>query len=133
MEDPIDVGNDGENEEYEVQSVEVLSSRLFKKLTRLPFVKGLAEHIKDLKECPPGREVYAKEMPYPQKILEQRFSRLELEGHRVEVMEYETKENVKILVDALSDFYPNFRINYRTKSQLGKMPIIHSLFTSPEN
>ena len=55
-------------------------------------------------------------MPYPQKIEELIFSRLELEGQRVEVMGYATKDHVQILLDALNDFVLDFIINYRTKS-----------------
>ena len=40
--------------------------------------KGLAEHIHNLRERPPGREDYAKVISYPQKIVEHIFSRLEL-------------------------------------------------------
>ena len=97
MEEPIDVGNNWEDEEDEED--EVKSVELFKKLTQVPLGKGLAENIQDLKERPSGREAYAKAMSYPQKIVEQIFSRLELEGRRVEVMEYATKENFHIFLD----------------------------------
>ena len=63
-------------------------------------------------------------MSHHQKIVEQRFSCLELEGRRVEVMEYSTKDHVYILLDALREFDPDFKVNYRTKLQLRKMTII---------
>ena len=72
-------------------------------------------------------------MSYPQKIVEHIFSFPELEGLRVEVMEYATKYHVQILLDALSDCDLDFRVNYRKKYQLCKMPIIHSFITSPEH
>ena len=65
--------------------------------------------------------------------MEQRFSHIEIEGRHVEVMEYSTKEHVQIFMDSLSDFDPYFSVNYRKKSQLRKMPIIHSFLTSPEH
>ena len=133
MEDPIEVDDDGDGEEYEVQSVEVLSGILLKNLTRVPLGKGLADHIQDLKERPSGWEVYAKEMSYPQKIVEHILSRLELEGSRVEVMEYATKENVQILLDSLSEFDLDLSVNYHTKYQLQKMPIIYAFLTSLEH
>ena len=48
------------------------------------------------------------------------------------MMEYATKDHVKILLDALSDFDLDFHINCGTKFQLRKMPIIHSFLTFPE-
>ena len=53
-EEPIEVDDDGDDEAYEVKSVEVLYGKLLKKLTQLPLGKGLAEKIKDLKENPSG-------------------------------------------------------------------------------
>ena len=41
MEEIIEVDNDIYDEEDEVQSVEVLSGRLWKKLTQVPLGKGL--------------------------------------------------------------------------------------------
>ena len=58
--------------------MEVLSVILLKKSLRVPLVKGLADHIQYLKERPSGMEAYAKSMSDPQKIVEQRFSPLEL-------------------------------------------------------
>ena len=111
--------------------MEVLSGRLLKKLTRVTLGKGLAEHIQYFEECPSGRELYAKAISYPKKIVEHRFIRLELERRRVEVMEYATKEHVHIFLDSLSDFDPDFSIDYRTKSQLRNIPTIHSFLTFP--
>ena len=65
--------------------------------------------------------------------MEQRSIRLEIEVRRVEMMEYATKDHAQILLDALSDFYLDFSVNYRTKSQLRKMTVIHSFLNSPEH
>ena len=95
--------------------------------------KGLLEYIQDLDERPSGQEGYAKAILYPQKLVDQRFIYLELEGRRVDVTEYATKEHVQILLDSLSDFDTDFGVNYRTQDQIRKMPIIHSFLTSPEH
>ena len=50
----------------------------------------------------------------------------------MEVMEYAKKDHVQILLDALSDFDPEFSVNYCTKPQLRNMPIIHLFLTSTE-
>ena len=72
-------------------------------------------------------------MSYPNKILEQRFIRLEIEGRCVEVMEYATKDHVQIFLDELSNFDPDFSINYHTKPQIRNMPITNSFLTSTEH
>ena len=61
---------------------------------RVALGKGLADHIQNLKDHPSRWEANSKEISYPQKIVDQKFSRLELEGPRVEVMEYATKGHV---------------------------------------
>ena len=72
-------------------------------------------------------------MSYPQKIVKQVFSRLELEVRHVEVMEYATKDHVHILIYELSNFDTDFRVNYRTKYQPRKIPIFHLFLTSLEH
>ena len=131
MEYPIELDDDGYDEEDEVQSLEVLFGRQLKKLTQVPLGKVLAEHIRYFKECQLCWEAYSKSMPYFQKIVDQILSHLELEGRCVELMGYATKDNVQIFLDILSGFNPDFSVNYRTKSQLHKMPIIRSLLTFP--
>ena len=52
MEDPIEVDDDIYDEEDEVQSVDILSGILLKKLTRVPLGKVLEEHIEYFKKRP---------------------------------------------------------------------------------
>ena len=48
-------------------------------------------------------------------------------------MPYATKDDVQVIVDALTVFNPNFDVKYCTKSQLSKMPTIQRFLTCPEH
>lgn len=112
---------------------QALSGGLLKKLTRVPFGKTLPQHLAELKAQRPAREEYANSMDYPIDIIKQRFGRLDLDGRPVEVMKYAEERDVQILIDALTDFDPDYSVDHRSKTQLKKMPIIARFLSCPNH
>eukprot|EP00957_Ditylum_brightwellii_P184965 14086419-Ditylum_brightwellii.AAC.1 len=66
-------------------------------------------------------------------MLENRFSKLNLEGHPVELMPCPTKAESAIIVDRLKEFDPGYNESYTNKSQLKKMPLIADFFGSSDH
>ena len=65
--------------------------------------------------------------------MEDRFSKLELEGRPVQVLPYASAADCNIITDALNKFDPDYSIDYRSKSLLKKMPIIASFINCPKH
>ena len=80
-----------------------------------------------------AHDAYISAMMYPQRLDEERFRNLTLDGRPVVVQNYATEEDVDLLREALSKFCPNFSEDYRSKSQLSKMPEIKRLLESPDH
>ena len=95
-----------------------------KKLLIIPDGTSLQDHIASLESRPSAYDAYNSAMMYPQRIVEERFRNLTLDGRPVVVQNYATEEDVDLLREALSIFCSNFSEDYRSKSQLSKMPEI---------
>ena len=104
-----------------------------KKLLIIPGGTSLQDHIASLESRPFAHDAYISEMMYSQRIVEERFRNLILDGRLVVVKNYATEEDVDLLREALSKFFPNFSEDYRSKSQLSKMPEIKRLLESPDH
>ena len=104
-----------------------------KKLLIIPDGTSLQDHIASLESRPSAHDAYNSAMMYPQRIVEEIFRNLTLDGRPVVVQNYATEEDVDLLREALSKFCPNFSEDYRSKSQLSKMPEIKRLLESPDH
>ena len=89
--------------------------------------------MKDLLNRPSSRDAYNSAMDYPKKMIEKRFSELTLDNRPVVVHDYASKNDVDRIHDALTTFDPDFRVKYRSKSQLKKMPWIQKLLESSDH
>ena len=74
---------------------------------------------------------FTSAMQYPIKLLEDRYSKLDLEGRPVTVLPYANEEDCKIIMDALKNFDPDYSDEYRSKSQLKNMPVISKFINCP--
>ena len=72
-----------------------------KKLTTIPVGRTLGQPLDELKERPSARDSFVLAMRYPAKKLEDRFSKLDLEGRPVQVIPFMTEEDCGIITDAL--------------------------------
>ena len=93
-------------------------------LTRIPVGTTLESHLQHLKERPTAREAFASAMKYPIKQLEDRYSKLTLDGRPVQVLKYATEEDCNILTDAVKKFEPAWDPKFRSMSQLNQMPLL---------
>ena len=104
------------------KTVIVTTNKFVKKLTTIPVGRILGQHLDELKERPYARDSFVSAMRYPAKRLEDRFSKLDLEGRPVQVIPFATEEDCGIITDSLKQFDPCYDPQYRAKSQLKKMP-----------
>ena len=104
-----------------------------KKLMNIPSGSTITKHLDELKTRQTGHDEYASSMKYPKEIVEKRFGRLELEGRPAEVTEYASKEDMKILLDALSKFDPSYDFSITSRVNLRKMPFIERLLSCPNH
>jgi hypothetical protein len=72
-------------------------------------------------------------MAFPKGQIEARCRKLTLDGRPVEVMEYPTKEDCTIILDALKKFDPDFDENYTSMSHLKRMPQIAQFLSCPQH
>ena len=107
------------------------SSRKFvEKLMAVPAGTSLQSHYESLKEQRSAHESFSSAMRHPMNILEDRFSKLQLDGRPIQVLPYATPEDCKIITDGLKKFDPDYSSEYTSKSQLKKMPLIAEFFAN---
>ena len=71
------------------------------KLTTVPPRKTLESHLNYISERRTAYNSFTSAMQYPIKLLEDRYSKLDLEGRPVTVLPYANEEDCKIITDAL--------------------------------
>ena len=109
------------------------SKKFVNTLTTIPLCTTLESHLYKLKERRSAHDSFTAAINYPIKIMEDRFSKLELEGRPVQVLPYASAADCNIITDALNKFDPDYSIDYRSKSLLKKMPIIASFINCPKH
>lgn len=67
--------------------------------------------------------LFSSEMAYPMGTMEDRFSKLELEGKNMETLTYATQEDCNVVTTVLANVGPNYNESYRLKSQLKNVPL----------
>ena len=100
-------------------------------LKRVPPHTTIEAHLSDLKDRPSAEASFMSAMTYPKRQVEDRLRNLTLDGRPVEVMEYPTKEQCAPITDALKAFDPDFDENYKSWSQMNKMPLLQEVFACP--
>ena len=91
------------------------------------------QYITELKSRNTAHEEYRLAIEDPLKTVEDRFKRLKLDARPVEVSDYARKEDVQILVDALTAFDLGYDLSIRSKTQLSKVPHIKAFLESPDH
>ena len=132
----VEIDDDGDNEDVATTDrppQEILSGKLMKQLLRVPPGMTPDQHLAELKSRNTAHQEYRQATKHPQKIVEERFKRLELDGRPVVVSEYDGPDDVQILVDALSAYDPGYNASIRSKTQLGKVPHIKAFLESSDH
>ena len=120
--DDEDVNGENMNNDDEVQVIS--SGRFYTKLCAAPVGTTLMERFTNLKNRVSANEAFKSAMEHPKKMIENRFRQLELEGRKVEVLNYASKNDVALFEEKLKSFDKNYDKSVRSKSQLQKMKLI---------
>ena len=92
-------------------------------LTTVPPGMGTKEWLHVLMERPTGREAFLSAIDHPkQQVLSRyEYEKLELDGRKVETMDYADDKQRAIITNALKQFDSDYNPSYSSKSQLNKM------------
>ena len=72
------------------------------------------EHrINELKSRNTARASFDADMEYPMDLVKTRFASMNLDGQPVEVIPYPRDDSLKVLIDILLDFDPDFYSNIK--------------------
>ena len=99
----------------------------------MPAGVNIEAHISNLKDRESAKNAFTSAMAFPKKQIESRCKNLSLDGRRVEMMEYATKEESTFILDALKEFDPDYDPSLTSMSQLKKMPVLHQFLTCPDH
>lgn len=121
------------NEVVHTSTTNAVNGKFVKTLIVIPQGKTVSEHLFDLKNQKSAHDSFTSAMELPKKIVEKRFSALELDTRKVEVLPYAKNDDVNKLTTALKSFDKDFHISYTKKSDLSKMSKIESILNCPKH
>ena len=104
-----------------ISSLNDAAKNFVSKLILIPEGSSLEDHIHLLETRPSATEAVAAAMEHPLEQCRQRIRNLDLEGKPVKVLQFATKEDCKIITDALKKIEPAYNPNYRPQ-QAGGLP-----------
>ena len=87
--------------------------KYFRKLVSVCRGKNLEHRINELKSRNTARASFDADMDYPMDLVKTRFESLNLDGQPVEVIPYPRDDSLKVLIDILLDFDPDFYSNIK--------------------
>ena len=103
------------------------------KLLIIPDGLSLYDYVNLPKTRPSATESFSLAMEYPMEMARQRCRNLELDGKKMKVIPFVEEKYCRIIIDALKRFEPCFDFNFRSKSQLKKMPSISEFWNCPKH